>query len=61
MKIDRSISPAKLRPAIDRFLDLSARKILSIDRSWDPADGTPVFTRAGRRDFNTVVPSCSTT
>ena len=48
MKIDRSISPAKLRPAIDRFLDLSARKILSIDRSWDPADGTPVFTRAGR-------------
>ncbi|SVB64788.1 uncharacterized protein METZ01_LOCUS217642, partial [marine metagenome] len=48
VKIDRSISPAKLRPAIDRFLDLSARKILSIDRSWDPADGTPVFTRAGR-------------
>ena len=48
MKIDRSVSPAKLRPAIDRFLDLSARKILSIDRSWDPADGTPVFTRAGR-------------
>ncbi len=48
MKINRSISPAKLRPTIDRFLDLSARKILSIDRSWDPADGTPVFTRAGR-------------
>ena len=48
MKIDRSISPAKLRPAIDRFLDLSARKILSIDRSWNPADGTPVFTRSGR-------------
>jgi hypothetical protein len=48
VKIDRSISPAKLRPAIDRFLDLSARKILSIVRSWDPADGTPVFTRAGR-------------
>ena len=48
MKINQRLTAAKLRPAIDRFLDLSARKILSIDRTWDPADGTPVFTRAGR-------------
>ncbi|HCL31764.1 MAG TPA: glycosyl hydrolase [Candidatus Latescibacteria bacterium] len=48
MKIDRRITPAKLQPAIDRFLELSARKILSIDKSWDPVDGTPVFTQAGR-------------
>ena len=48
MKIDRSLSPRKLQPAIDRFLDLTGPKILDIDRSWDPARGTPVYTRAGR-------------
>jgi hypothetical protein len=48
VKIDRRITPTKLQPAIDRFLELSARKILSIDKSWDPVDGTPVFTQAGR-------------
>ena len=48
MKIDRRITARKLLPAVSRFLDLSGRKILSIDKSWDPADGTPVFTQAGR-------------
>lgn len=48
MKIDRRLSAAQLRPAIAGFLELSGRKILAIDRSWDPARGTPVFTRAGR-------------
>jgi unsaturated chondroitin disaccharide hydrolase len=48
VKIDRRITPKKLTPAIDRFLQLTAKKILSIDKSWDPADGTPVFTQAGR-------------
>ena len=48
MKIDRRITAKKLLPAIDRFLDLAGPKILSLDKSWDPADGTPVYTRAGR-------------
>jgi hypothetical protein len=48
VKIDRTIRPARLRPAIDRFLQLSGRKILAIERSWNPDDGTPVFTQAGR-------------
>ena len=48
MKINRRISAIGLRPAIDRFLELSGRKILAIDKTWDPADGTPVFTQGGR-------------
>jgi hypothetical protein len=48
MRIDRSLSPRKLLPSINRFLDLTGPKILDIDRTWDPAKGTPVYTRAGR-------------
>lgn len=48
MKIDLRLKPAGLRRAIDRLLELSARKILDLDRRWDPSRGTPVFTRAGR-------------
>ena len=36
-----------LQPAIGRFLELAAGKILALDRTWNPAQGTPVFTRAG--------------
>ena len=48
MKIDRRVTPHKLLPEIDRFLELTARKILALDATWDPAQGAPVFTRAGR-------------
>ena len=48
MKIDRALTPRKLAPAIDGLLELSARKIAAIERTWDVARGTPVFTRAGR-------------
>ena len=48
MRFDRSLSATKLVPATDRFLDLAAGKIADLDRSWNPARGTPVFTRAGR-------------
>lgn len=48
MKPDRRLTPRSLGPAIDRFLELTARKILNLDRTWDPARGAPVFTRAGR-------------
>ena len=48
MKIDRHIPPKKLLPAINTFLDLSAHKILDLEKKWDPGKGTPVFTWNGR-------------
>ena len=48
MKLDRRLTPKKLLPAINRFLDLTANKILAIERTWDPNQGTPVFTWAGK-------------
>jgi unsaturated chondroitin disaccharide hydrolase len=41
---DPSITPKSLTPAIDRLFELSAVKILHLDRTWDPGQGTPVFT-----------------
>jgi unsaturated chondroitin disaccharide hydrolase len=37
-----------LLPAIDRLFELSAPKIRSIEDTWNPADGAPVFTVDGR-------------
>jgi hypothetical protein len=48
IKIDNKLIPQKLLPAIDRMWELSAQKILSIEKSWKPAEGTPVFTVKGR-------------
>ncbi len=46
--IDTKLTPAALLPAVARVFELSARKIALIDKSWDAAKGTPVFTVAGR-------------
>ena len=43
-----SITPASLRPKLERMFQLSAAKIRSIDESWDPGQGTPVYTVEGR-------------
>jgi unsaturated chondroitin disaccharide hydrolase len=48
LKIDPSLKPADLRPAVERLFQLSAGKITGLERSWDPRRGTPVFTVAGR-------------
>lgn len=48
IRSDPSISPARLRSRIEHLFELSARKILSLERSWNPEDGTPVFTVEGR-------------
>lgn len=48
LKIDPQLTPKNLLPAIERMWDLSAQKILSIEKSWKPADGTPVFTVKGK-------------
>ncbi len=42
------LTPQSLLPAIERTIDLAGQKALSIDRSWDPSRGTPVFTVKGQ-------------
>ena len=46
--IDRQRSPRELMPKLDRLFALSAAKIRSIEESWRPEDGAPVFTVQGR-------------
>ncbi len=48
IKIDYRLSAQKLAPAIMRMFEISAAKILNIEKTWKPADGTPVFTAKGR-------------
>lgn len=48
LKIDSKLTPQKLVPQIERMFEFSAQKILSIEKTWKPADGTPVFTVKGR-------------
>src|SRR5205814_7580618 len=48
MTIDPRPTPQKLVPQIERLFKLSAQKILSIEKSWKPEDGTPVFTVKGK-------------
>src|SRR3954469_11149556 len=48
IRIDRTRSPRELAPRLARLFELSARKIRSIEDSWRPEDGAPVFTVEGR-------------
>src|SRR5271165_3563850 len=48
MEIDAAVSPADLLPAIRRMWEVSATKIISIDRTMDRSKGAPVHTVAGR-------------
>jgi unsaturated chondroitin disaccharide hydrolase len=48
IRIDRRRSPSDLVPGIDRLFALSAKKIRSIEDTWRPQDGAPVFTVHGR-------------
>ena len=47
IRIDRQRTAGDLLPAIDRVFDLSAQKIRSIEETWRPEDGSPVFTVDG--------------
>ena len=42
------LSPAALAPKLRRLFELSAAKIRSIEKSWEPARGAPVFTVRGQ-------------
>ncbi|AHF90119.1 glycosyl hydrolase [Opitutaceae bacterium TAV5] len=48
MKIDNTLTPAKLLKKTDRVFDLAGRKIDLINKTWDSANGTPVFTVRGK-------------
>ena len=47
MKTDVALEAKALEPAIHRLLELSAAKILRLQKRWDPSHGTPVFTVRG--------------
>src|SRR5262245_36082469 len=42
------LTPAALKPKVERMFELSAAKIRSIDQSWNPSQGSPVITANGR-------------
>src|SRR5262245_33329046 len=48
LKIDARLSPRALLTRIEQVFELSADKILRIERGWNPSRGTPVFTVKGR-------------
>jgi len=47
MRIDTTLTAESLKPRIDELWALSAAKIRTLEKSWTPAQGTPVFTAAG--------------
>lgn len=48
LKIDLQLKPASLLPAVEKVFALSAEKIRLIEKTWKPANGTPVFTVKGK-------------
>src|ERR1051326_3648791 len=48
IKIDYRLTARKLLPKLERVFELSAQKILSIEKSWTRQKGTPVFTVKGK-------------
>ena len=48
ISVDRRRSPRDLLPKIARLFELSANKLRSIEETWRPEDGAPVFTVEGR-------------
>ncbi len=48
MKIDNTITPKTLQKQMTEVLSLAAKKAHLLDKSWDTANGTPVFTVEGK-------------
>jgi len=48
IRIDESLTPSDLRSAVARMWEVSAAKILDLEDSWNPKNGSPVFTARGR-------------
>src|SRR6266481_224549 len=48
LKILPQLTARKLVPRINRLFELSAAKILQLEQTWNPSNGTPVFTIKGK-------------
>ncbi len=48
IRVDEALRPADLEPALARLWAASAQKILDLEKTWNPKDGSPVFTLRGR-------------
>jgi hypothetical protein len=48
LRIDPKLTAKQLLPKIERLFILSAGKIISLEKTWLPSKGTPVFTVKGR-------------
>lgn len=48
MNVNHQLTPAELKSAATRLLSLAGQKARLIDRTWDTARGTPVFTVQGK-------------
>jgi unsaturated chondroitin disaccharide hydrolase len=48
LKIDSKLTAKGLLPKLNRLFDLSAEKILALEKAWQTANGTPVFTVQGK-------------
>jgi hypothetical protein len=48
LKIDPALTTKKLVGRIERLFEVSAPKLLSIEKAWKTSDGAPVFTVKGR-------------
>lgn len=47
LTIDYTITPERLQHKLNTMFELAGQKITSIEKSWDPSRGTPVFTVKG--------------
>ena len=48
IRINDSLTARKLLPQVERLFELSARKILSLEKAWNYSEGAPVFTIEGK-------------
>src|SRR3979411_794353 len=48
ININQALKPADLTKKLKRFWDLSGQKIFLLEKNYDPAKGSPVFTINGK-------------
>ncbi len=48
VEIDYNLTPSSLNDSLQELFELAGTKLKSIRESWDPGQGTPVFTSEGR-------------